>query len=173
MTFKTALLAAAATLMVVAPATAQDATTQPAPAPVPAPEAQAQPAPSPEEAAIEAAAEQFQSRLEAMSVEINTAVQAAGDDPVQAQTNADAVVDRYAPEMNAFADQLDAFFDAQIASSTDENEKAGYAGAKARAGTEIRGLPTAIKAQVAQGIAAQSTAPSAPAENTPATPPTE
>lgn len=174
MTLKTTLMAAAATLLIASPAMAQDMSAQPAPAP--APEAQPAPAPSPEEAAIEAAAAQFEARLATMSTEINTAVQAAGDDPIQAQADADAVVDRYTPEFNAFAEQLEAFFDARIVASTDEAEKSGLAAAKTRAGGEIRGLSATVKAQIAQGIAAQSAAPSAPAQEaqpTPSTPPTE
>ncbi len=156
MSFKTTLLAAAASLIVAAPALAQEATTPPAPAP----EA-AQPAPSAEEAAFQAEAEAFQQRVAPMEGEILAAVQAAGDDAVKAQADADAVIDRYAVEFGAFADTLDAFLDSQIAAATDPGQIAQMNQAKATAVPQVRGAPAMIKAQVAQQLASAQAAPSA------------
>ena len=156
MNFKSTLLAAAATLIVAAPAMAQDATTQSAPAPQPAPgaAAPAAPAATPAQAAFQAEAEAFQQRVQPMESEIVAAVTAAGTDAAKAQADADAVIDRYAVEFTTFADKLDAFLDSEIAASTDQAAIAGMTQAKATAVPQLRGAPAMIKAQVAQQLAA-------------------
>ena len=143
MNFKSTLLAAAATLIVAAPAMAQDATTQSAPAPQPAPgaaapAAPAAPAPTPAQAAFQAEAEAFQQRVQPMESEIVAAVTAAGTDAAKAQADADAVIDRYAVEFTTFADKLDAFLDSEIAASTDQAAIAGMTQAKATAVPQLR-----------------------------------
>lgn len=172
-TKSTLLMAAAASLILAAPAVAQDAM-QPAPAPAPAPSAQPAPAPAPapqpetpEEQAIRTAATAFEARMNQMSGEITAAVTAAGDDKVKAQADADAVVARYEPEFGAFADQLDAFFDSRIAIATTDEERAGLGAAKTQAGGQIRGLGATVRAQVAEQLAAPPAAAPAPAPTTP------
>lgn len=106
-TLTSAALAAAA-LMVAAPAFAQ---TAPAPAPTPAP-APAAPA-GPDEDAVDAASAAFEAQIEQMTTEIQSAKTAAGADTAKANADADAIVVKYQPKADAFAEMVKAFIATQ------------------------------------------------------------
>jgi len=158
-------LAAVAALAIAAPAFAQETAPAPqAPAAAPAEEAQ-----SPEEAALEAKGEAFEARMNQMSAELDAVMQDQSKDNATAAAEASAIVDRYAPEMTAFAGEVETFLRAQSEKPENAAQKDQLLAAATAAGQAIRAVPDQVRGQVDQAIAARGAAPSAPAE-TPATP---
>ncbi len=149
-----AVLAASAVFAFAAPAFAQEA-------PAPAPAAPAAPATeSPEEAAMEAKGEAFGARMQQMAMEMQTAVTAAAGDTAKANTDLDAIVARYQPDADGFADEVGAFIAAQSASAGAEDQ-AEMATAGPAAIAQIKSIPAMIKGQVMASVAAAA-APDVP-----------
>jgi hypothetical protein len=137
------ILAAAAALALASPALAQDAPAASAPS--------AAEASDPAEAALEAKAQVFQSHVETMVEDMQAAVSASGGDQAKANADLDAIVARYQPEADAFADEVKAFMDTQTAGG--EASAEDLAG-MAQAVTMIRTVPAMVRAQVQQAAAA-------------------
>lgn len=154
------LAAVAATFAFAAPALAQE--TAPA---APAPAQAAPPAPkSPEEAAMEAKATAFRTSMQQMQGELAAAVQGAGADQAKGLADVDVVLARYQPQFDAFATDLEAFIDGEIAKEGDAAKREEMTKDRAEAGTAIRGIPAMIRTQAQQALAAQANpAPAAPA----------
>lgn len=149
-------LAIVALLAFASPALSQEA---PAAPPPPAADAEAQAASAEAEAALEAKGEAFEAAMEAMEVEMQTAVTAAGGDQAKAAADLDAIVARYQPQADAFADDLDAFITSQLPSMPAEAQaQLVQVGPMMRA--QITGAPATIRAGVLQ--AAASATPAAP-----------
>lgn len=144
-------LTLAAALFVAAPVVAQT--------PPPAPEAAAPM--SPEEQALNTKAQAFSAEMQRMGTELEAAVTAAGTDQAKAMTDVDAVLARYRPGIDTFADEVAAFLNAESAKATDPEEKSGLAQAATSASTAIRGIADQARAQIQQGLA--NPAPAAPA----------
>lgn len=156
MSVRLTLAAAAATFAFAAPALAQEA----APAAPPAAEAQPQ---SPEEAAMETKALAFRDSMQQMQGELVTAVQGAGADQAKGLADVDVVLAKYQPSFDAFATDLEAFIDSQIAKESDAAKREEMTRDRAEAGPAIRGIPATIRAQAEQALAAQANpAPAAP-----------
>lgn len=149
------ILAATAALAVAAPAFAQ---TPPAPAAAPAAEAPADPA----EAALEAKGQAFGASMQAMAGEMQSAITAAGGDQTRAHAALDAIVSRYQPQADSLAADVQAFIDAKMAASTDEQEKASLASAGPAAVARIKGVPVMVRDQMIQASAAPAAAPATP-----------
>ncbi|WP_428153514.1 translation initiation factor IF-2 [Brevundimonas sp.] len=145
-------VAAVATLALTTPAFAAGQTPAPqaAPAPATAP-APAEEADSPEEAAFEAKGEAFGEKMETMSDEMQAAAVQA--DKAKAKTDLDAIQARYQPEVDAFADEFQAFIVGQ----------GGPADQIAVAAQRIKSVPAMVRTQAEQAAAA-------PAAATPAQP---
>jgi hypothetical protein len=141
------ILAAAAALAIAGPVLAQEA---PAAAPVAA-------ASDAAEDALQAKAGVFQGRMETMAHEMQAALTAAAGDQAKADADLDALVARYQPEADAFAEEVKAFADAQVASG---EATADEAAGMAQAVTVIRTVPSMVRTQVQQAAAA---APATPA----------
>jgi hypothetical protein len=154
MTLRT-LLAASAVLAFAAPAVAQDA---PAPAPAVPPAAEAV---DPAEAALEAKGEVFQARMQTMAGEMQTALTAAAGDQARANASLDAIVAQYQPEADAFATELEAFFEAKAASASEE-ERAQMVAMAPQLVATVKGVPAMVRGQVQQAVAAAPAAPAAP-----------
>ena len=154
MTLRT-ILAASVVLAFAAPAVAQEA---PAPAAPPAAEAV-----DPAEAALEARGEAFGERMQAMAGEMQAAITAAGGDPAQATASLDAIVAQYQPEADAFANELQSFFDTKAASAGEE-ERAQILAQGPQVVATIKGVPAMVRGQVEQSAAAAAAAaaPAAP-----------
>lgn len=149
-------LAAAAALLLASPALAQT------PAPAAAPEAAAAAGPqSPAEIALQADAEAFQARMQAMTDEISAAMQAGRGDSARITADVELVLGRYEPEIGGFADRVQAFLTAESAASTDERRKAALAAAAAEASTSIRSIPVQVRTSVQQAVLADAAAPAA------------
>ena len=154
MTLRT-ILAASAVLAFAAPAAAQEA---PAPAPAAPPAAEAV---DPAEAALEASGEAFNGRMQTMAGEMQAAVVAANGDTAAAGPALDAIVAQYQPEADAFANELESFFETKAATASEE-EKAQLAAAAPQVVATIKGVPMMVRGQVEQAVAAASAAPAAP-----------
>lgn len=163
MTLRTAL-AAAAVLAFSTPALAQETPAQPAPE---APARQ----PTAEEIAFGQRAEAFDARMQAMIGEIQTTLADAATNGAQKTQAVDAILATYTPEINTFADDLQAFLTARQAAATDPAEQAAIAQALAQAPAGVRGIPDQVRSGVAQAIAqAEAEATGAAAGAAPAQP---
>jgi len=122
----------------------------------------AQPAPSPEEAAFEAKGEAFNAEAQRMKAELDAVIEDPALDPAAKQTRADAIIMRYEPTFNAFADELAAFFRTFAEKPENAENKDQILAAAEAAPAQIRAIPAQIRQAVAQAV----TAPAAPdAEN--------
>lgn len=145
------LAAAAALTLLAAPAFAavQDA---------PAPAAAEQAAPSPEEAAFQAKGEAFNAEAQRMKAELDAVIEDPALDAATKQTRADAIITRYEPTFNAFADELAAFFRTFAEKPENAENKDQILAAAEAAPAQIRAVPAQIRQAVAQAV----TAPAAP-----------
>ena len=143
------LLAATAALALTCAAHAQDA------APQAAPEASA----AMDEAAFEARAERFEQQVDQMTRELQAAGDAGGDRDVT-MTSVDDILARYQPEFQGFARDFEAFFNARIAASDDEQARAELTAARDAAIPVILAIPGQIRAGVEAQLQEQAEAPS-------------
>lgn len=130
----------AAVLLAATPALAQEAA--PAPPPPASDTAAA-------EAAFEARAEAFEGRIRQMGEEMGAAIAAAGADRAKRTADLDAIQARYQPEMDAFADDLEAFVMPQIAAMPAAEQAGARTGFDAGM-AQLRGMPAMIRAQAEQ-----------------------
>ena len=151
------IIPAVAAFAMAAPALAQ---TAPAPAPAAAPAAPA--VAGPDEDAVEAASAAFEAQIEQMTTEIQSAKTAAGTDTAKANADADAIVARYQPKADAFAEMVKAF----IATQPVPPEQQGQVTAAIE---QVRGIPKMARdhAMNLEPAPAATPAPEAPT----ATPP--
>lgn len=155
------ILPAVAVLALNGPALAQTAPT--GPASVPAPGAVA--ATAPDEDAVEAASAAFEAQIEQMTTEIQSAKTAAGTDTAKANADADAIVVKYQPKADAFAEMVKAF----IASQPVPPEQQGQVAAAIE---QIRAIPKMARDHAmnpepapAAAPAPEATVPTPPAAN--------
>lgn len=146
MNLRTAL-AAAAVLAVSTPALAQETPAQPAPE-APARE------PTAEELAFAQRGEAFNASMETMITEIRTMLADANTNGEQKTQALEAILANYNPQINAFADELQAFLTARQAEATDPAEQAALAEAVAQGPAGVRAIPDQVRQGVAQAIAA-------------------
>lgn len=153
------LLAATAVFALAGAASAQDA------APRTAPEAPA--AAAMDETAFEARTERFEQQVDQMTRELQAAgVGGAGDrDVTMASVN--EILARYQPEFEGFARDFEAFFNAQIAASDDEQARAELTAARDATIPVILAIPDQIRSGAEAQLAAASEAAAAPATETP------
>ena len=151
MRLATLATATAALALMAAPALAQEA---PAAPPAPA----AAPAPSAAQAAVEAEAQKFEAGVEQMQGELIALRTAAGADTAKYQADSQAVLARYQPQADAFADALAAFA-ADPASGVPAEAQAQIA----QGVTQIRSVPTMMRDQIGQATPEQLAAAQAPA----------
>lgn len=144
MNLRTAL-AAAAVLAVSTPALAQETPAQP-----PAEAVAATPA---QQAFMERDVA-FRQDMQAMMTELQVAL----NDPATTVEQKSAAVDRIiagrTPGINAFADALEAFLNAERALASDPEELAAIDEALANGPPNVRSIPTLLRAQIDQAIAA-------------------
>ena len=157
------LIPLAVAAAVAAPAFAQDAAPAQAPSQAPSQSAAAASAQSPEEAALEAKAEAFEARMDQMTSEIDAIMDDQSKDAATASAEANAVVDRYAPGMAEFADEVEAFVKAEAEKPEHAAQKDQMLMAATQAGQSIRAIPDQVRAGIQQAIAARAAAPTAPA----------
>ena len=119
----------------------------------------AQPAPSPEEAAVQAKGGAFNAEAERMKAELDAVIEDPALDAAAKQTRADAIITRYEPTFNAFADELGAFFRTFAEKPENAENKDQILAAAEAAPAQIRAVPAQIRQAVAQAVAA----PTAPA----------
>lgn len=149
-------VAALAVLALASPALAAGQTAPASPAPAQA-QAQAPAAPtSPEEAALEAKAEAFEAQLEQMNTELEAVLGDAAKDAAAKTAAADAVIDRYAPAMTAFADDVEAFLKAESEKPENAERKAELVAASSAAAQSIRALPDQFRTGVRQAASASA-----------------
>jgi hypothetical protein len=142
------LRAAAAAVALAGAAHAQDATT-----PQVTPDASA----PTDEAAFEARAERFEAQIDRMSHELDAAVQANTGDRAATLASVDEILARYRPEIDGFADDLDAFIAGQAAQAADDPEAlAQLNAARDSAIPVIRAIPDQIRAGLLQNLDAQA-----------------
>jgi len=148
------ILAASAVVAFAAPALA---VAQEPPA-APAPAATAEDAAA--EAAFEARAGVFETRMEEMTTEMQSAAGAAGGDQAKLSADLDAIVARYQPEADAFAEELKAFIASKLAGMPAEAQ-AQMSMAGPMIDAQVRGAPAKAKADtlaMAVGAAAGTAA---------------
>lgn len=134
-------------------------------APPAPPAAPAAPAPSPEELAMEARGQAFQTSMEAMGQELEAAMSDTTTDAAAKTTATNAIIDRRVPEINAFADELEAFLRAMAAKPGNEDKRAELTNAANAAPAAMRAIPEQIRGSIAQALAAPPAAPApAPAQ---------
>lgn len=97
------------------------------------------------EADIEAEAETFETAIEAMTQEMQTAISEAGG-AVAAKSRLDAIQAKYQPNADTFADKLSRFIDAQLALAPEE-ARAGMQAAKSAIGT-VRSVPAMVRQEI-------------------------
>lgn len=145
------LLAATAALSLTSAAHAQDA------APQAAPEASAA---AMDEAAFEARAERFEQQVDQMTRELQAAGDAGGGDHDVTMASVNEILARYQPEFDGFARDFEAFFNARIAASDDEQARAELTAARDAAIPVILAIPGQIRAGVEAQLQTQAEAPS-------------
>ena len=151
------LLAATAVFALSGAAQAQDTTPQAAP------EA---PTAAMDEAAFEARAQRFEVQVDQMTRELEAAGQAGGGDRDVTMASVNEILARYQPEFDGFARDFEAFFNAQIAASSDEQARAELTAARDTAIPVILAIPDQIRAGAEAQLAAASEAAAAPATDT-------
>ncbi|WEK57817.1 MAG: translation initiation factor IF-2 [Candidatus Brevundimonas phytovorans] len=147
------VLAAAATLAFAAPAFAQDA--------APSGPAAAAPAMSPEETAFEARGMAFEAETRQMGVELQAVMEDAALDAATKKSRTNAIIDRYAPQFEAFAGELESFLRATAARPERAAQKEEILAAAEAAPAQLRNAPAQIRASIDQALAAPAT-PAAP-----------
>ena len=152
------LLAATAALALTGAAQAQDA------APQTAPETPA--ASAMDETAFEARAQRFEVQVDQMTRELEAAGQAGGGDRDVTMASVNEILARYQPEFDGFAQDFEAFFNTQIAASSDEQARAELTAARDAAIPVILAIPDQIRAGAEAQLAAASEAAAAPATDT-------
>jgi hypothetical protein len=155
-------LAAAAALLTAAGASAQDeGPVRTAPRAV----APATTAPAPDEAAVEAAAAAFETRMDDMAKELEAAKATAGSDAAALKTAADAIVAKYQPGADAFAEMVAALIVSRPVAVGDQ--------ARARAAVQqVRDMPGLVRDHHLAPVAASARTPAQTPARTPAqTPP--
>lgn len=113
---------------------------------------------SPEEAALEAKGEAFEAQMNQMSAELEAIVGDPTKDAATATAEADAVVDRYAPGMTAFAAEVEAFLKAEADKPENADKKDEMVAAGAQAAAAISAIPDQVRAGVRRGIAERDAA---------------
>ena len=152
------LLAATAALVLTSAAQAQESAAQTAPE-TPA-------APAMDEAAFETRAQRFEVQVDQMTRELEAAGQAGGGDRDVTMASVNEILARYQPEFDGFARDFEAFFNAQIAASSDEQARAELTAARDTAIPVILAIPDQIRAGAEAQLAAASEAAAAPATDT-------
>lgn len=142
------VLAAAAVLAFAAPAFAGQTPATPPAAP-PTAEAAA-------EAAFEARAEAFGARMDTMGEEMRAAAAASADQDA-ARTALDAIVARYQPEADAFADELIAFIAGRMADAPEE-QRAQMTAMGPMIAAQVKGAPAQSRDGVLAAMAATAAA---------------
>ena len=109
------------------------------------------------EEAFEARADHFVAQMDQMSLEIEAAVQAGGDQHEAILASVDEILARYRPEVDGFAEDFDAFLSAQEAlAAEDPTARSQLAAARDAAIPVIRAIPDQVRAGVAQSLAARN-----------------
>ena len=91
--------------------------------------------------------------MQAMIGEIQTILADAATNGAQKTQAVDAILATYPPDINTFADDLQAFLTARQAAATDPAEQAAIAEALAQAPAGVRGIPDQVRTGVSQAIA--------------------
>ncbi len=148
------LILAVSTALVATPALAQ--TAPPAAPPI------VSPAPSPEDVAMEAKGQAFQASMEAISGELEAVLTdtTKTNEAKTAETN--AIIDRHAAEINAFAADLETYLRALADKPENAAKREDILNAANAAPAALRSIPEQMRAGVAQALAAPPAA--APAQ---------
>ena len=109
----------------------------------------------PDEAAVEAAAAAFETQMDDMAKELEAAKSASGADAAALKTAADAVVAKYQPKADAFAEMVAALIASRPVAPDDQ--------ARARAAVQqVRDMPGMIRDHHLAAPAAPAATPPAP-----------
>ncbi|MNS85879.1 hypothetical protein D3C72_1197560 [compost metagenome] len=146
-----------ATLAFASPVFAQDTPSASPQAPAP------QDAKSPEVIAFDAKSKAFGVRLAQLQSEFNVAIAAANGDQAKGMADIETLLARYEPEIDAFALDLEAFFDGQIAAADDDTRREALIATKAAKIASLHGMADQVRTIAAQFITAAAAAPAAPA----------
>lgn len=146
------ILAATAALALAAPVLAQEPPTQPVAAAVEAK--------SPEVLAFEARAAAFSDRLALFKSELEAAIAASRGDQAKGMADIEVIIARYEPEIDAFAPELEAYFDAQIADAADDAQRQTLIAAKATNSAGVRGMTNHVRTVAPDYIKAAAPPPS-------------
>lgn len=111
---------------------------------------------TPSEAEVEAAAAAFEARMEAMGLEIEAIMSDASVAGADRADQVDALLLAYTPDIDAFADLVEAFVVGEAARMESAQEAAAVQGAGAAAAIAIRGIPDQVRAAVAQALAEEA-----------------
>ena len=150
------LILAVSTALIATPVLAQTAPPAPPAAAVEAP-------PSPEEVAMEAKGRAFQTSMEAMGQELEAVMSDTTTDNAAKTTATNAIIDRRLPEINGFADELEAFLRAMADKPENAEKREEILGAAAAAPASLRAIPDQIRGGIAQALTAPPV-PVAPAQ---------
>lgn len=149
------LILAVSTALIATPVLAQTAP--------PAPPAAAAPAPSPEEAAMQAKGQAFQASMESISGELEAVLTDSTKTNAAKTAEANAIIDRHVPEINAFAADLEAFLRGMADKPENAAQREDILNAANTAPAALRSIPEQMRAGVAQALTAPAAAP-APAQ---------
>jgi len=145
------LILAVSAALVATPVLAQ--TAPPAPPPAVAP------APSPEEIEMQAKGQAFQASMEQIGGELEAVMSDTAKDNATKTAETNAIIDRHAPEINAFAADLETFLRAMADKPANAAQREDILNAADTAPAAIRSIPEQMRAGVSQALAA----PPAPA----------
>ncbi|MNT18313.1 hypothetical protein D3C72_1535050 [compost metagenome] len=150
-------LAATTILALAAPTFAQEA---PAAAPQAAASEEATPeeAKSPEVLAFEAKAAAFDLRLVQLQSELEAAIASAAGDQAKGMAEVEIILARYEPEIDAYAPEMEAFYDSQIAAADDPQREA-LINTKTQKSAFIRGMTSHVRKVAPQFIMTAAPAP--------------
>ncbi len=122
----------------------------PTPAQDPPPPAAAIVPSTPSAFEVNAAAQAFRTRIEAMNAEIAAVVAEPGSNRRRAASRIEAILARNQPAIDAFTTMLEMHFAARAAAATTEQARAATLETGAAAVARIRGMPDQVRAGLAQ-----------------------
>ncbi|GAA0641603.1 translation initiation factor IF-2 [Brevundimonas lenta] len=123
------------------------------PAAPPAAQAPAEPR-SDAEMAMNARGEAFSGRMDQMKAELQVAMDDPATDAAGKTAATDAILNRYQPEIDAFAGELEAFFRSEAGKPENVSQRDQLLAAADAAPPAIRGIPQIVRTAVQQALTA-------------------
>jgi len=100
--------------------------------------------------------EAFDARMQEMNKELAAAIEGASGDTAKAKADTDAIITRYTPDIIGFADNFEAFLNAQLAKEQDAEKRQQITTVRDQAVPMLRSVPDQLRTSIAQALAEQA-----------------